>query len=81
MPTLTIRQLDEKTKCRLRVQAAHHGRSMEAEAREILRSALTTVRPKTRNLADSIRQRFSALGGIELELPKRDPVRQPPDFA
>src|ERR1017187_7625600 len=81
MPTLTIRQLDEKIKSRLRVQAAHHGRSMEEEAREILRSALTTVRPRTRNLAESIRQRFSALGGVELELPRRDPVRHPPDFA
>jgi plasmid stability protein len=81
MPTLTIRQLDEKIKSRLRVQAAHHGRSMEEEAREILRSALTAARPKTRNLAESIRQRFSTFGGIELELPKRDPLRNPPDFA
>jgi plasmid stability protein len=81
MPTLTIRQLDEKIKSRLRVQAAHHGRSMEEEAREILRSALTTARPKPRNMAESIRQRFSAFGGIELELPKRDPLRNPPDFA
>ena len=81
MTTLTIRQLDEKTKSRLRVQAAHHGRSMEQEAREILRSALTAARPKTRNLPESIRQRFSAFGGVELELPKRDPIRHPPDFA
>jgi plasmid stability protein len=81
MPTLTIRQLDEKIKSRLRVQAAHHGRSMEEEAREILRSALTAARPETRNLAESIRRRFSAFGGIELELPKRDPLRNPPDFA
>jgi plasmid stability protein len=81
MPTLTIRQLDEKIKSRLRVQAAHHGRSMEEEAREILRSALITAKPKTGNLAESIRQRFSALGGVEIELPKRDPVRHPPDFA
>jgi antitoxin FitA len=81
MATLTIRQLDDKTKSKLRVQAAHHGRSMEEEAREILRSALTTVRPQKKNLAESIRQRFAAFGGVELELPKRDPVRQPPDFA
>ena len=45
MATLTIRQLDEKTKTRLRVRAAHHGRSMEEEAREILRSALSSVPP------------------------------------
>jgi len=81
MATLTIRQLDEKTKARLRVQAAHHGRSMEEEAREILRSALTAVRAEKRNLAGSIRRRFSAFGGVELELPKRDRLRHPPDFA
>jgi plasmid stability protein len=81
MATLTIRQLDEKTKSRLRVQAAHHGRSMEEEARAILRSALTSARPQKRNLAESIRERLSAFGGVELELPKRGPMREPPDFA
>jgi plasmid stability protein len=80
MATLTIRQLDEKTKTRLRVRAAHHGRSMEEEAREILRSALTTSSPVKGNLADSIRRRFAGFGGIELQLPRRDPVRQPPGF-
>jgi antitoxin FitA len=81
MATLTIRQLDERTKARLRVQAAHHGRSMEEEAREILRSSLTAVRPKESNLAESIRERFAPFGGVELETPKRDPIRQLPDFA
>jgi len=81
MATLTIRQLDEKTKTRLRVQAAHHGRSMEEEAREILRSALTTVRPTTRNLAETIGRRFAAFGGVEVELPQRGAMRQPPEFA
>ena len=81
MATLTIRQLDERTKARLRVQAAHHGRSMEEEAREILRSSLTAVRPGKSNLAESIRERFAPFGGVELVTPKRDPIRQPPDFA
>lgn len=81
MATLTIRQLDERTKARLRVRAAHHGRSMEEEAREILRSALTRRRPEKSNLAESIRQRFAPFGGVELEIPKRDAIRQPPDFA
>lgn len=81
MATLTIRQLDERTKSRLRVVAAHHGRSMEEEAREILRSALTRLPTGKSNLAESIRQRFSSFGGVELELPKRDPLREPPDFA
>ena len=80
MATLTIRQLDEKTKTRLRVRAAHHGRSMEEEAREILRSALTTPSSVKGNLAETIRQRFAAFGGVELKLPRRDAMRQAPRF-
>jgi plasmid stability protein len=80
MATLTIRQLDEKTKTRLRVRAAHHGRSMEEEAREILRSALTAASPVKGNLAEAIRRRFTALGRLQLELPRRDPMRQAPEF-
>jgi plasmid stability protein len=80
MATLTIRQLDERTKTRLRVRAAHHGRSMEEEAREILRLALTVPSPATGNLAESIRRRFRALGGLELEMPQRDAMREPPGF-
>ena len=80
MATLTIRQLDERTKTRLRVRAAHHGRSMEEEAREILRLALTVPSPAKGNLAESIHRRFRALGGVELEMPKRDAMREPPRF-
>jgi antitoxin FitA len=80
MATLTIRQLDQKTKTRLRVRAAHHGRSMEEEAREILRSALSTTSRTNGNLAETIRRRFASLGGIELSLPKRDAVRKAPGF-
>jgi plasmid stability protein len=80
MATLTIRQLDEKTKTRLRVRAAHHGRSMEEEAREILRSALVAQPNLKENLAHVVRRRFAPLGGVELELPPRDPIRKPPDF-
>jgi antitoxin FitA len=81
MAAITIRQLDDKTKSRLRVRAAHHGRSMEEEAREILRSALTASSPASGSLAESIRRRFAAFGGLELELPRRDAIRQPPDFS
>ena len=81
MAALTIRKLDQKTKTRLRVRAAHHGRSMEEEAREILRSALTTSTPAKGNLAEAIRSRFAPFGGIELSLPKRDAVRKAPGFA
>jgi plasmid stability protein len=80
MATLTIRRLDEKTKTRLRVRAAHHGRSMEEEAREILRSALTAARPKSGNLAEAVHRRFARWGGIELALPPRGPMRKVPEF-
>jgi antitoxin FitA len=81
MATLTIRQLDEKTKTRLRVRAAHHGRSMEEEAREILRAALRASSPAQGNLAEAIRRRFAVFGGLELELPRRDAMRRAPELA
>jgi plasmid stability protein len=80
MATLTIRQLDEKTKTRLRVRAAHHGRSMEEEAREILRLALIAPAPAKGNLAAAIRLRFAEFGGLELEVPRRSAMRQAPGF-
>jgi plasmid stability protein len=78
--TLTIRQLDDKTKTRLRVRAAHHGRSMEEEVREILRSALSSVPPAKGNLEEAIGRRFAAFGGLELKLPRRDAMRQHRDL-
>ena len=54
---------------------------MEEEAREILRSALTSAQPAKKTLAGSIRRRFSVLGGVALGLPQREPMRQLPDFA
>ena len=70
MATLTIRHLDDTTKTRLRIRAAQHGRSMDEEAWEILRSALTAS-PQQQNLAESIRRRLAPFGGVELELPSR----------
>lgn len=79
MATLTIRRLDEKTKAKLRVRAAHSGRSMEEEAREILRLALERQPAAGTDLATAIRELFRPLGGVELELPERGPIREPPD--
>jgi plasmid stability protein len=53
---------------------------MEEEAREILRSALTASPPVMGNLAETIRRRFAAFGGLDFELPQRDAMRQPPGF-
>ena len=59
MASMTIRNLDDDIKQRLRVQAAEHGHSMEEEARAILRAALTGPASPT-NLARAIRARFGA---------------------
>ncbi len=77
MATLTIRNLDEAVKRRLRVRAAEHGRSMEEEVREILREVVSEEQ-RGADLAASIRARVAGLGGVELELPAREPVREPP---
>ena len=79
MARLTIRNLDDDIKQRLRIQAAEHGRSMEEEVRAILRAALTGTESST-NLARAIGDRFAPLGGVELELPSREPMRDPPQF-
>jgi plasmid stability protein len=77
MASMTIRNLDEKLKARLRMQAAKHGRSMEDEARDILRSALSTGSARTATLAKSIRRRIEPLGGVELQIAPREPMREP----
>jgi plasmid stability protein len=78
MATITIRKLDEPTKDRLRLRAAHHKRSMEAEARNILRTALAEEPATPRNLAQAIHRRFERLGGIDIRFPVREPMREPP---
>jgi antitoxin FitA len=80
MASIVIRRLEDATKKRLRVRAARHGRSMEEEAREILRSALREKPDVEENLATSIRRRFAPLGGIDLPLLPREPMRLPPTF-
>ena len=78
MASITIRNLDERTKTRLRVRAAHRKRSMEEEARNILRAALAEDAATPVNLAEAIRRRFRPLGGVELRLAARQPMREPP---
>jgi plasmid stability protein len=81
MAMLTIRNLDPAIKERLRVRAAQHGQSMEAEARGILQTVLRAPeRLPERNLYERVRARFAPIGGIDLELPPREPTRDPPRF-
>ncbi len=80
MATMTIRNIDDGLKQRLRVRAARHGRSMEEEARDILRSSLSTEGPRRASLLKSIRAKIESLGGIDLEPPPRGPIRVPPSL-
>ena len=79
MASITIRNLDDEVKHRLRVRAAGNGRSMEAEARLILREAVG-CEPGEQNLASIIRSYFGPSNGVDLELPPREPARKPPRF-
>jgi len=71
MATLTIRGLEDDLHRLLRISAAHHGRSMEAEARAILRERLAPKAAAT-GLGSRIHDRIAALGGVDLELPDRN---------
>ena len=79
MASITIRNLDEQTKSRLRIRAARRNRSMEEEARTILRAALAEEASTPLDLAQAIRRRFAPLGGVELEVPRRETMREPPE--
>ena len=69
MAAITIRQLSDETKQQLRIRAAHNGRSMEAEVREILEAA---VRPKVDiRWVDILLEAADEVGGVTLDLPAR----------
>ncbi|WP_350283844.1 plasmid stabilization protein [Nitrosomonas sp.] len=75
MATMTIRNINEQLKTRLRVRAAMHGHSMEDEVQDILRTALSAEPVQTVSLVEVIRSRVEPLGGIELNLPEHSRMR------
>lgn len=79
MASITVRNLDESLKSKLRLQSAQHGCSMEAEVRNILRQVLM---PSTApaDFTDRIRQRFAGLHVESLPIPERQDVRTPPEM-
>jgi plasmid stability protein len=83
MGSITIRNLDDRVKRKLRVRAARHGRSMEEEVRQILGTALAeTAQASPQSVFDIIRSRVESVGGIELTIPARSKrMRAPPRFA
>ncbi len=78
--TLTIRNVPSVAKERLRLRAARHGRSMEAELRVILNTALDDDSAPSLDLAEAIRRRFAPVGGVELAEPPPELAGEPPDL-
>ena len=70
MAAVSIRGLDDSVREKLRVRAARHGRSMEAEMRAILTAAVSDEEPRP-GLFGTLVERFAGLGGVELDLPPR----------
>jgi plasmid stability protein len=79
MASITIRNLDESLKTKLRLQSAQHGCSMEAEVRNILNQALNPATTPT-DFAARVHQRFAGLQADSLPIPDRQDVRTPPDM-
>jgi plasmid stability protein len=73
---MTIRNIDDQLEGRLRVQAAKRVQPMEVEARAVLHAALSADPPQS--LVDAIRARIEPLGGVELEIPAREPALAQP---
>lgn len=80
MASITIRNLDNDVKTRLRVRAAENHRSMEEEVRLILAEAVERQAAPAKGLGTAIHELFKPFGGVELELPSREPAREPPRF-
>ena len=80
MASITVRNLDDNVKHKLRIRAAEHGCSMEAEVREILAEAVAAEPKPRKGLGTRIHDRFKAIGGVDLELPERGPMREPPQY-
>lgn len=79
MNTLTIHGLDPAVEERLRLRAAQHGHSVEEEVRRILSETLTAEAGRP-SIVDIARSLFGPEHGVDLELPPRQPGRDPPSF-
>jgi antitoxin FitA len=79
MASITIRNVDESVKKRLKRCAVRHGRSMEEEAREILKQGVAQAEHQP-NLAVAIRELFEPLGGVELPEIPDEPIGEPIRF-
>jgi antitoxin FitA len=76
MASLTIRNLDNNLMAKLRLRAARHGHSMEAEAKTILAQTLNPP-VQGQNLAEAVHLRFESLSIDPLPIPPRQTLRDP----
>ena len=80
MANITVCKLDDGLEAKLRVRAAENGRSVEQEAREILIAALDDEASPDTRLGSAMRELFKPFGGVELDIPPREPMRPPLKF-
>ena len=80
MVSITVRNLDDELERRLRERARENGRTLEQEACAILRRALDTGRVPPEKLGTAIHELFKPLGGVDLDIPPREPMPEPPKF-
>ncbi len=78
MATLTIRGLDDEVRDKLRVLAARNGRSMEAEVRALIETAVSAPPDPPGGLFSAIRQEIEGLDLPEIPEPDRSEM---PRFA
>lgn len=79
MAAVSVRNLDAEVKERLRIRAAEHGRSLEAEIRAILAEAVQEH--EDHHLGRAMVATFEDVGGVELELPTRADRPRAPDLS
>jgi len=74
MASITVRNIDESLKAHLRKSAAANNRSMEEEARQILKQHLLR-HTSNRGIGTRIAERFAEAGGVELPKTPRSTPR------
>ena len=80
MVNITLRNLDNEMEKRLEQRARVNGRTMEEEAGDILRRVLGETHTPPEKMGTAIHELFRPLGGVELEIPPREPMPEPPKF-
>ena len=80
MNSITINGFDDTLRRRLSVRAAERGRTIEEEARVILKTVLEGNPPSEKGFGTALHEIFMSAGGVDLAIPERDPMREPPSF-